>query len=61
MKQIDLLKMKAKDILLKFDEPNRYETPSDFDYKELKNQIFEITEWEMPYFERGQRNRFDKV
>lgn len=38
------MKTKTKDILLKFDEPNRYEEPSDFSYKELANQVFKMVD-----------------
>jgi len=33
---------KTKDILLKFDEQGRYETPSKFDYKRLLNRVTDL-------------------
>lgn len=36
------MKKKAKDILLRFDEINCYETPSKFNYRQLKNEVNEL-------------------
>lgn len=39
---VETMDKHTKDILLKFDEVNRYETPSNFDYDQLKSHVADL-------------------